>query len=616
MNSHRVSRDCIRFEFLPIHARVETSQARDRLFLDCGNSLAPGVIDHHHLPAYTGSTAGLIVRHPELIRESIRAERCESDPFFITLHDQPDLDCVVSASLAASLLSDGELPECANALASYVDRVDAGHPGFSQEQPYSLYAAYLLLVHDLAGKKQPDWTGCLLKGMEIIEHVLRRVSTEALSVWEIDAFECDKVFRPRDRKEIELDLARYFSTLTDPSKFCRQVRLRLPGEFGGHREVDALFARNVQNIDDPERCVYFKDWARTDKRNSRERKGFVALSVFIPESDTSDSLAKQPPDDVTRFQQVRRCILSVAPAEGVTLRGLGKLLDQAESRKRIEKYGRDNRVIDVTTGKTLPPRVGYENSDPWYDGRGHNYTIVDSPRTGTVLSADEIEAIFLEFGTISSKPELKNERALGLNDNSLRKCSSREESITESDNENRATGDLPSSERVSFDKCSSGSPENLSQMSAMVENWKAHQTVTRKNSPIPDIFISYPHLRLEWVESQVAQPLAKSLGKNRVFFDKDHLQAGMSWLTTLADSVMNCRLFIPIYCQPYFQSDFCQWELQLALTRDPTGRKRIITPIQIEPLELPPYCRLIQAQMSIGNDFTDQLLKLVNEILD
>jgi hypothetical protein len=28
--------------------------------------------------------------------------------------------------------------------------------------------------------------------------------------------------------------------------------------------------------------------------------------------------------------------------------------------------------------------------DPWYDGRGHNYTIVDSSKMGTLLSLEEV----------------------------------------------------------------------------------------------------------------------------------------------------------------------------------------------------------------------------------
>jgi hypothetical protein len=60
--------------------------------------------------------------------------------------------------------------------------------------------------------------------------------------------------------------------------------------------------------------------------------------------------------------------------------------------------GADDRKTDPATGSRLLPRPGYDNADPWYDGRGHDYTIVDAPRSGTLLTADEIETIFLNFG--------------------------------------------------------------------------------------------------------------------------------------------------------------------------------------------------------------------------
>jgi hypothetical protein len=49
------------------------------------------------------------------------------------------------------------------------------------------------------------------------------------------------------------------------------------------------------------------------------------------------------------------------------------------------------------------PRPGYGNADPWYDGRAQGYTIVDAPRSGTMLTADEIESIFLLFGGYEEK---------------------------------------------------------------------------------------------------------------------------------------------------------------------------------------------------------------------
>jgi hypothetical protein len=97
-------------------------------------------------------------------------------------------------------------------------------------------------------------------------------------------------------------------------------------------------------------------------------------------------------------RQVRRCILSVTPDSGASLQGLGALLDEAEAARRRQVFGEDDRVSDPSTGAARPPRPGYGNADPWYDGRAHASTIVDAPRAGTLLATDEIEAIFLRFG--------------------------------------------------------------------------------------------------------------------------------------------------------------------------------------------------------------------------
>src|SRR5262249_57131526 len=93
-----------------------------------------------------------------------------------------------------------------------------------------------------------------------------------------------------------------------------------------------------------------------------------------------------------------RFTLSVTPESRAPLRELGARLDAAETEKRRKRYGQDNRRVDPVTGAPLPPRPGYDNADPWYDGRAHAYTIVDSPRAGTELTAEEIEEIFLEYG--------------------------------------------------------------------------------------------------------------------------------------------------------------------------------------------------------------------------
>jgi hypothetical protein len=586
--SRRLDRSAIQFEFTGYGERVDSVyNAGDRLYLDAGNALGPGVIDHHHLPAYVGSTAGLVLRHPELVRDSLRSGRNRHDRFTIIVHQYPDLDCLISAYLAICILADGELPRSAPALAKYADHIDTGHAGFNQEFPFALYAAYLLLMHDQGSLGPRGWRECLVRGLEVVEFVAAKLEDGNESIFEVDAFACDRVFKPRDRRELERDLTRYRNKLEDPGNACRPLQLQLPGEFGGTKTVDGLLARNVQDVDDPERCIYFKDWARSDRVNARLGDGFVALSVFISDrGDRGKNLPESRTAETQPATSMHRCILSVAPGSGVTLRGLGELLEQAESQARIEHRGADDRLIDPLTGARRP-RPGYANADPWYDGRGHNYTIVDSPRDGTVLSADQIEEIFVEFGRLKqgqspfadlpSPADEATDRS-GLSDKSL---------------------DLHS----------------LSRMSSLVDHWRKEQPPpTHVNQPL-DVFISYSRTCAEWVENQIAKPLARARGGNMVFFDKHRLNAGMGWLTTLADAVMNCRLFLPIYCPAYFRSDFCQWELQLAMTRDPTGRKRIIAPVMLEPTELPAYCRLIQAQVDVDPTTCQRIVELADELL-
>jgi len=73
----------------------------------------------------------------------------------------------------------------------------------------------------------------------------------------------------------------------------------------------------------------------------------------------------------------------------VYLKGLGDLLEKAEQEKR-------KALGSEIQGENRP---GYNSPDPWYDGRSplHNYTIIDSPRMGTVLQMIEIQKIVSDY---------------------------------------------------------------------------------------------------------------------------------------------------------------------------------------------------------------------------
>ncbi len=375
-----IPRQLIRFAFASLGERAPSLHLpADRLYLDVGNELRVGVIDRHHRSAAHESTAALVLAHPELVAGCVIPSRRSDAPFVLVLHERPDLDGIAAAYLAIAYLCTGQFPPGAKELTEYVDRANEGSIGISQANPYSLYAAFQQLAQKLLHRNwnsnHERWQEFVRGGLALIALALAEMNERHVPLAEVDVFRSPGPLSAEDRQEIHRDRERYLSKLSDPRSQARRARLRLPDRTGGMVEVEALLVRDVQNPDDPDRSAFFRDWARSDGANCPNGHGFVALSVFYSECS----------------RQVRRCILSLTPDSGATfggdgrVAGLGALLEQAESQRRREIYGVDDRIIDPTSGQPRPPRPGYDNADPWYDGRAHAWTYIDSPRSGTLL---------------------------------------------------------------------------------------------------------------------------------------------------------------------------------------------------------------------------------------
>jgi hypothetical protein len=553
--SRLVALSDIKFDFVPLgHVANADLSKQNRLFLDVGNALGPGVIDHHQLAAYLGSAAGLVITHPELIDDAVGSG---VGAFTITLHADPDIDCVASAYLAQAWLTTGGFRTGSVALARYIDNIDIGHPAMVKDRPFSLYAAYMALAHRLSMYQwrsvQDRWNRTIRDGLEIVEFVLSRMEERQLPIVDIDAFDCPGHFRARDREEILQDIERYVAKLSDPDTCARRCSVRLPSHLGGYGEADALLVRHVQADDDPTRCVFFKDWARTDRERSSLGKGFTALAVFEPQSASS----------------VPTVWISVPPDSELHIQGLAAMLDEAEATERIRRLGVDDRVEDPGTHEVKTPRPGYTNADPWYDGRAHDFTIVGSPRSGTVLSADTIETIFIAFG--------------GDAEGRSQPLPASEDEAESEDGRDRALRRISKIVRLSR-----GEDGGLS---------------TRQ----PSIFISYPRSRLAWVKENIYTPLVSRYGADEVFFDTHSLEPGSGWYAGLARAVEGSRIFLAVYCPEYFRSDWCQWELETVCVRDPRGKQGLLLPLMVDPVTVPPTCKLIQSLDASREGFWEQL---------
>ena len=380
-----IDQELIRFTYVgPGSMAPSFIDIPDRLFLNVGNALRPGVIDHHQNHGGNISTTNLVINNAEFVAASVNPLRKHDDPFFIVLSENLSFDGIMAVYVALNLLKSNHLPDGAELLARYADKIDMG---YSSKNKNSLYSAFILLQNLQFKNNNYDvnWkTTFIQRFLPVIEYALKEQKKRGIPISDVDVFSCPRLFSAKDKKMIVDDQKRYEAKLINPNSKPKTLKLRLNSDLGGSEIVDSLVVRDVQNQNDKDRVIFFKDWARTDSTRAPDKNGFVALSVFHSAEQGVNA----------------RCIISVRPDSNLNLRGLGALLEKAESEKRKNHFhGIDDRVTDLVSGKPKTPRTGYSNSDPWYDGRGHGFTIIDSPRDGTFLSPEEIEDILIKYGS-------------------------------------------------------------------------------------------------------------------------------------------------------------------------------------------------------------------------
>lgn len=105
-------------------------------------------------------------------------------------------------------------------------------------------------------------------------------------------------------------------------------------------------------------------------------------------------------------------IISVCPRSQLSLKGFGAYIDGLESERSSQmettRGSWTQRIMNIAAHRGTPGaeclerthkpgRHGYRNADPWYDGRGHNFTIVDTPESGTVLEPHDVLTAVLSW---------------------------------------------------------------------------------------------------------------------------------------------------------------------------------------------------------------------------
>jgi hypothetical protein len=331
------------YEFVPYGERFDPQPAT--IVLDVGMRTVPGVIDHHHPEAEPECTASLIAKHPELVLDYLGLFRAPAPgdflpPLRIITHRLPDFDSLASIFLTLKLLEIGRINPSLERIARYTRMVDSASLPKEIElssTPYSILRALFSGARKVEAEINQER---LAEGLRFMRFLYAKTEEG----YEIE--ENRRLFSGIDRYEramrkVEND---YFQYLEDLGR-AERIILDLPlSDRTGRRRVDALIVRNPSSF-------LLKEWSRRDLVQSSQSKGFSLL--------------------VTSFGS-QRYILGVDPGMGVTLRGLGGLLNQKEKERREAE------------GKPITHRW-YEGNCPFFD-----YRIIDSPQDGTALHHQDV----------------------------------------------------------------------------------------------------------------------------------------------------------------------------------------------------------------------------------
>jgi len=149
---------------------------------------------------------------------------------------------------------------------------------------FFLYSAFAQLLSNINDQEKPEgvseeeqkalWREAMIKGIMLVDYVMKQYRNDDLPVEAIDAFSCPRCLGRRDREYVQEYFKHYHACLNNLATKVRIVQLSFPLLTGGCREVKGLFVRNVQGYNNLERVMIFKDWVCTDCEQNPESEGF------------------------------------------------------------------------------------------------------------------------------------------------------------------------------------------------------------------------------------------------------------------------------------------------------------------------------------------------------
>jgi hypothetical protein len=324
------------------------ASAPDRLdyhevWFDVGGRNHGQVFDHHSGETEERSTLGLVLKRGSELAAAYQSS--DKQLTFVT-HVSPDIDGISAVWLFREMVS-GSVLGNEPWLVQLARRVGDHDQGFEGTMP-PLEDGFIHFIAALT-LSGPDDNEKMTAGLKFMD---------TMAGFHADKSKVNIAEYIPSGETTQLIAKALEAYDNDKNRADTDTILLTHSESGKDVMVDALF------ITDPTSTL-FKHFARRDVVNSRYQKGFqfLCISLSIETEETNNELWRH--------------VISVVPETSCALKGLGRLFEEAEQnleegsgvpllpgRERLEK------------GKG---RFGGNIASPWYDGRGHNFTIIDAP---------------------------------------------------------------------------------------------------------------------------------------------------------------------------------------------------------------------------------------------
>lgn len=392
-------------DFVPHGTRLQSPLDDGTVALDIGNAVPEdGIYDHHQGGVEAACTAALVFRNRSRLRTQLNGQPERT----VFLHENPDFDALTSFFLAWCLVSKPSNPNPSRfqTLVDFASRVDQG-----RARPTNTLTLYTFVL--MAGTWLTSEQGASF-----------RHSTRMRRIFEDGRIDAPSASTDACTAALTLQLLRDWSATpewappdtVDPtivSKDLRPVLFSLDSRL--NRQMDCC----KQDI---ERAQAAGDIGQTTiQTKDGSPQSALYVRVVNPESNPgilgkyirtwSRRNYDAPAVSLLQFREGRRTIASVPPESTLTLKGLGLYLERMEQEERKRQGMEDEdvpRYQAVDPDGTVHVDPLFEGSDPWYDGRGHNFTIVDTPRSGSLLSLEEVYQAVVNAGWMECAAEYES----------------------------------------------------------------------------------------------------------------------------------------------------------------------------------------------------------------